>query len=626
MGRTSGRRIVATVLGAVCVLSLLPATRAAAAPAVLDCVEVMSVSELQGLLDDAGRDDATGEQLPLTADGLTVVRGTKPQPFTASILGVFYGAAGIDRDVIIAELSGLNIETTRGVWAGMSGSPVYVGDKLVGAVAYALSASGSAIAGITPAAEMMAMSGAATTAPAPALRLSTEDRYTVAAQTNSTVVSVPARIPPMQVPLAVNVAGPRLNWLRQQAVEDGSPMIPVAGGGSVTTAASGTAADIVAGSNIAASLSYGDISMAGTGTTTRTCGDDVLAFGHPFGWVGRTSLGLHTADSMAIISDPLNGAYKMATLGAPVGTIDHDGAVGLHGLLNTVAPSALISSSTAIEQADGTYVTDTGTTTVTDRTSAPFIAFLHGMSNIDFKLPAYGSGGSAKVTWITDLRHRGTDYRLRRTNQYSTPYGLSEESMVEGWSQLEDLAYSQFGRVTVKSVRLATTASQIRRELRIAKVQVRRDGRWITPRRPLAVRPGQTLRVRTVLHRYRDDTRVAIHTPRMVFEIPKRAAGGAGEIAVGQSFFEEDFGEEWMVTDSPEEEFCFPEGMCGSEQVPAETFGELLAQLRRAPRNDQLRATMTLESRTGMVIRKRMLQRANAVVGGATLSVRVIRP
>jgi hypothetical protein len=458
-----------------------------------------------------------------------------------------------------------------------------------------------------------------------AMALSIDERFTIAAQTQTSVAGVPGRIPRLSVPLSVSVSAPRLDWLRGEAVADGSRIMPVAGGGSSRLAAAATPADIFAGSNFAAALSYGDIAVAGTGTTTRTCNGEALAFGHPFGWVGTAQFGLHTAESLAIASDATYGSYKLAALGAPVGRVDQDRAAGLRGVLGPVPFSTPIRSRVIREATDRSPTDDRGTTQVADPEYMPFIALMHGVENVDAAMDRYDAGGSGAVTWAIDMRHKGETYRLVRRNQYSTPYGLAISSMIEGWSQLEQLQNNRFGRVRFDSVKLRADVSEIRRELRIRKVQVRSGGTWAVPQRALRVEPGQTLAIRTVLDRFVGGRRVSVKRERMTFTVPKRAAGGRGVISVGRSWFD-DFGEEWMVMESAEEEFCFPGGSCGSAQPPAKTFGELIKRLQRAPRNDQLRATMRLATPRGTLVRQRVDDRNYTVKGGDTLPIRVLHP
>src|SRR6202041_3221727 len=85
----------------------------------------------------------------------TVFEGTKPEPMSLEILGVLRNALGPGRDMILARLEGTKPEYT-GVVAGMSGSPVYVGGKLLGALSYRIGEfSKEPIAGITPIGQML---------------------------------------------------------------------------------------------------------------------------------------------------------------------------------------------------------------------------------------------------------------------------------------------------------------------------------------------------------------------------------------------------------------------------------------------------------------------------------------
>ena len=577
----------------------------------------MPVAELQAMLDAAGNDPATGEQNPVPADGLTVVNGTIPQRFTADILSIDYGAAGIDHDLIIAELSGLGIDTDRGVWAGMSGSPVYIGEQLVGAVAYGFTWGPNNLAGITPAEEMFELttSGTVAGASAPdAMSLSVPQRMTIAAQTGQSVASVPASVPRLAVPLALNVSPERLRWLQREASEDNARVMPVAGGGFSASAA--VTPDISAGSNFAAALSYGDITSAGTGTTTWTCGEEALAFGHPFFWGGRTSMSMHNARSVRIATDPAYGSYKLASLGAPVGLVDQDRYTGLRGTISGAPFATPVTSLTIAEHADGSETADNGRTNVPMPDYVPFVTFVHGFTNIDFELDRYLSPGSSELKWVVDVTHNGTPYRLERTNKFNSPYDISVDSMYEPWMQLEQLAFNRFGPVTFDKVQVKAEAADTQRYWRVRRLLVRQDGEWIIPERALRVDPGQTFPVRVVLHRYEGRDRVARRTPTFWFTAPRKAAGAFGEIVFGS------------YGDDEGEEFCFFEGECGPQTKKAATFGELVKRLANAPRNDELRGSMTLysEEEDGMWQQRRETLLTRAVQGFGYLGVRVRAP
>src|SRR5258705_5736591 len=84
----------------------------------------------------------------------TVFSGSEPQEFGIEILGVLNGYTGPRQSTIIAKLSGSNVDRT-GVFAGMSGSPVFIDNKLVGAIAYSFPFSKEPICGITPIQQMI---------------------------------------------------------------------------------------------------------------------------------------------------------------------------------------------------------------------------------------------------------------------------------------------------------------------------------------------------------------------------------------------------------------------------------------------------------------------------------------
>src|SRR6266704_5552541 len=88
----------------------------------------------------------------------TVFSGSEPQEFGIEILGVLPGFTGPRQSAIIARLSGANVEKT-GEFAGMSGSPVYIDGKIVGAIAFSFPFSKEPIAGITPIKQMIDLFG-----------------------------------------------------------------------------------------------------------------------------------------------------------------------------------------------------------------------------------------------------------------------------------------------------------------------------------------------------------------------------------------------------------------------------------------------------------------------------------
>ena len=79
--------------------------------------------------------------------------------------------------------------------------------------------------------------------------------------------------------------------------------------------------DVVAGGNLAASYSYGDITMGGVGTATSVCNNKVVGFGHPMDFLGETSLSLHPADALYVQPDSLGAPFKVANFAPPAAAI-----------------------------------------------------------------------------------------------------------------------------------------------------------------------------------------------------------------------------------------------------------------------------------------------------------------
>ena len=117
-------------------------------------VALLAVPALAGLRAETPQMPVSDIRPGMVGIGHTVFEGTKVEEFKANIIGVLDNVIGTRRSLILARLEGGPLANT-GVIAGMSGSPVYVDGKLIGAVSYALGAfSKEPIAGITPIAEM----------------------------------------------------------------------------------------------------------------------------------------------------------------------------------------------------------------------------------------------------------------------------------------------------------------------------------------------------------------------------------------------------------------------------------------------------------------------------------------
>ena len=232
--------------------------------------------------------------------GMTVFEGTEPEEFEAHILGILHNINGPKRNLILARLSGGPLSDT-GVIQGMSGSPVYIGGQLIGAVSYALgSFTTEAIAGITPIKEMVddvsfptpraPMNPVALHLPMSPEGLLEVFRGTLHRISNDALHSrdpllaqgqlssarhVSTMLRPIGTPLNMSGFDAYVTRLLSSALE-GTGMTPVLGGSQeANTSLSST--PLRPGDAVSVTLIDGDLTLAGTGTVTMIEEDRVYA-------------------------------------------------------------------------------------------------------------------------------------------------------------------------------------------------------------------------------------------------------------------------------------------------------------------------------------------------------------
>jgi hypothetical protein len=286
----------------------------------------------------AGPPPSTGGFFPLsevhrgmTATAWTVFTGTKPEPMQVEILGVLKGARGPGRDMILAQLHGTKPEYT-GVVAGMSGSPVYIGDKLLGSLSYRIGQfSKDPIAGITPIAQMLEVRD-----------IPVGDQTLMAdlprKKDTGPMGEEPAFLP-METPLVMSGFHPEAVKLWQQKMEGtGLEMVSAGGGGSSKTGkpSPGAAASIVPGSAVSALLVGGDLEIAATCTVTYVDPKQLLACGHPIQQAGPVSLPMTSTEVVATLASPLN-AFKIVNTGERIGAFTEDRDAAIRGVLGATA-------------------------------------------------------------------------------------------------------------------------------------------------------------------------------------------------------------------------------------------------------------------------------------------------
>ena len=279
--------------------------------------------------------------------GHTVFAGSAREPFKAHVIGVLKNVIGPKRDIILARLEGGPIKEA-GVIQGMSGSPVYINGRLVGAVSYALGAfPKEAIAGITPIAEMIEDAALATprsTAgdvplefPLTPERVATSLRAAHARLFGAPMSAAAAAegLRPIGVPLILSGIDPRVADFLRSALATTS-FSPVAAGSSTGRTRQASHARLEPGDAIGVSIVNGDFQIGATGTVTHVDGSRVYAFGHPFLNLGPIDFPMTRADVIAVLPSMLT-SMKIASLGDEVGAVTQDRATTIAGRLGARA-------------------------------------------------------------------------------------------------------------------------------------------------------------------------------------------------------------------------------------------------------------------------------------------------
>lgn len=551
--------------------------------------------------------------------GLTVSQGTTPESFTGEVIGVIDDGIALDLDMIMVRLSSPEIDRVGGIWAGMSGSPVYAADgRLIGAVAYGLAFGASPVAGVTPAADMQELLSVATT--------DSQARSTLRSAAQADDVDIPRTIErrlvstgatrPAEVdggmsrlPLPLGISGmvgkDRLNRAAKALDLDDVKVFRAGAVSADTPVPDATAAGIVPGGNLAASLSYGDLSAMAVGTVTAVCGDEVLAFGHPMSFTGPSTLTMHSADAVFIQEESLGAPFKVANPGAPVGGIEQD---RLAGLLGTTGQAAVPDTTDVVSQvAVVGGKSRHGETHISVPAAVPDLAAFHLLANQDRVFDGI-TGGSSEVSWtVSGTRADGSPFSYSRSDRYADRFDASFAPTFDLFDQLWQLQNNGVEEIRFTTIDERSLMSRDFTAFTLAKVQIRAGGKWRPLRtdRVLTLRAGSIQRFRVTL----TSAQLANQKVRLDLRVPRSAARKFGflEILGGNSFF----------------------GGGGFEEGPAPTatdFDKLLRRLERAPRNDDVLANLNLFRRNGSLIKQSVRKPAAAVVdGGVTVEVRVRR-
>jgi SpoIVB peptidase S55 len=303
----------------------------------------------------------------MRAVGYTVFSGGEPKKFDVEILGVLKGFPSPQQNAVLSRLLGDELSHT-GVFQGMSGSPVYIDGKLLGAVAFGYQFAKDPIAGITPIQQMIdifeqkqggdgkgqrsgqsGQSGQIRQVSFSEISFNENSRefaefvksVSGAGNSGAQAVSAPSSgqvLTPIATPLAITGVAPEV-VARFATIFQSWGFAPVAGAGGAAEATELKKADsntLKPGSTVVVPLVRGDYSLAAAGTVTYRDGNRIYAFGHPFLSLGVSEFPMHEGEVVTVMSSNAT-SFKLSVPTAMVGTLRGDRSTGIYGELG-VAP------------------------------------------------------------------------------------------------------------------------------------------------------------------------------------------------------------------------------------------------------------------------------------------------
>ena len=362
--------------------------------------------------------------------------------------------------------------------------------------------------------------------------------------------------------------------------------------GAAAEAGQGPGADtIVAGGNIAASMSYGDVTAAGVGTATSVCEDRVVGFGHPMTYAGDGStLSLHPADALYIQEESLGAPFKMANLGAPVGTITDDHTTGITGSFGALPTTTEVTSEVGYRGRSRT-----GSTQVSVQDFLPDTAFYQNLLNHDAVIDG-AVDGSELQTWRIAGNQNGTPFEFGSQNRYASDYDITWAS---AW-QVADIAW-RIGRipgVTITDIDLASDVTPDSSTFQLTRIEQRSGAVWtkVGDKSTVIARAGRTLRLRAVL-----SNGTATKVVPFGVDIPAKSLGSMGRM---------------YVSGGETDEFYYFEDEGFVEEGP-DSIASIKKMLASQVRNDQLSIVLALEGRRASKILRSKSEPQEKVVGGA---------
>lgn len=404
--------------------------------------------------------------------GYTVFSGTKIESFDIQILAVVEGDVGRDK-LILVKLSGKPLEESGGLAAGMSGSPIYIKDRLVGAISYGFENADSFLALVTPIESM--------------LKLLPPVKKTVLYHGKPLIIGE-GRLRPVVSPVLVSGMG-RRGFDTLKAALEPYHFKPIFFFGSKRSQVNTGFVTLKPGSAVAVQMVSGDYQVSAIGTVTLVEGDNFLAFGHSFTNKGRVDYLAFQAEILHTIKSQVM-SFKIGLPLQITGRIIEDRQHGLLGRFKEF-PS-MIPVVVTVNDSDRN-LTRTSSFQVIDNESMYKDLVISGVTDaIDQTIDRVGSG-TALVKLQIEYEN-GNSPIIRENLFYGKDIAVS---CLQDLRDLLDLfTTNEFSKIAVKSIQVTVDIQKKQSSARIIGLETDQP----------KAKPGDKVKLRAVVRTYRGQT------------------------------------------------------------------------------------------------------------------------
>lgn len=455
--------------------------------------------------------------------GLTVFQGTKIEKFDVEVLGILK-KMNTGRDLIMVRVGGGPISSRQtGILSGMSGSPVYINGKLIGAISYGAPFAKEPVGMVTPIADMLEAwdpnlpkraSGYSSPEPLEEpIKISGKSVSKVGIDPAGSTRGVESDTLYMQ-PLMMNLM---VSGMSQRGIDRLADMLkpfnirPIAGPGGASDPDAKVNASLQPGAAVGMGLATGDIDLTAIGTVTYRRGDRIVAFGHPMLGIGAIDAPMTTA----YIADIISNYQVSSKLGAPIQTVgrifqDRPWCIaGAMGAMPKMIPVTISVNDEAFKR-DRVYRVKVINHPML---AARLIAMI--TDEAMFEMHPTPGDATAEVSYEVYADQIG---KITRSNVFFDPTAVDVQATMDFANLLQLLSSNRFHPLDVQSVNVKVRIEGKRKTATIDRIFVKKS----------EFEPGETVEVGVVLRPYKQD-RV---TRTYKIKIPATAADGKVALVV----------------------------------------------------------------------------------------------